>query len=513
MRPSAGWFLLSAVRVAGQHRYTSGKRRCPNCVRLVRDLAHAEAHLARLEQQIRDLKEKLGSQSEMVVELEREIEEWRRGYRARGKRYPQRQAGGRGAPKRAGRPAGNADAFRPRPDECDRTVPMPAGPCEKCGGKTREAGAALVYCGEEIRLEREVVGYALEGGECVGCGHRQYAKLPAELGPRPMAGTNAQALVVTLRKDMGLSFGKIARLFRVCAAFEITRGGLVQMMGRTRERLLRALTEIQQRLRSLPFAHMDESGARHRGRSTHLWIACHKELSFFEHGPGRDYGVVVRILGDDYAGIVVVDSYAAYPKYIHDAATAGASLQACWAHLLREAVRVAEIEGSAQAADFHRRLRAVYLRAMGVAEVEEPWLNRPGVARLQARMVGFAEPLLRFVETPGLPADNNQAERDLRRFVMLRHTSFCTRSNEGMMDLTHLLSRDQTLRKQGRTWFEYLSAALAAYHRRRPFPSVFAPRSARERGAGRADARMQGRASRGARRRPRSVLAHRPSMI
>jgi len=206
----------------------------------------------------------------------------------------------------------------------------------------------------------------------------------------------------------------------------------------------------------------------------------------------------VRILGPDYAGILVVDFSAAYGRYVRELATGGAQRQGCWAHRLREARRVAEIEASDEAVDFARRLCELYARAQEIANRKEPWRNTPGdflglfrrfenlatredlrvspgVARLQDRMVAFAVPLLRFVETPGLPPTNNQAERDLRPFVLLRHTSFCTRSDEGMKDLCHLLTVTQTLRKQGRTWLDYLPGALAAHWEGRPLPSVFAP--------------------------------------
>jgi len=350
---------------------------------------------------------------------------------------------------------------------------------------------------EGVRFVREVVGYRLQEGECPCCGHRQFAHLPAELGPRPKTDVETQGLALVLRNEIGLSFGKIARLFGV-AGLNITKGGLVQMMRRTRQRLLPVRGEIQQRLRSTAFAHVDETGARHRGSNSYLWLACTAELSFFEHGPGRCAEVIVRVLGPDYAGILVVDFYAAYGRYVSELATGGAQLQGCWAHLLREARRVAEIEPSDEAVDFARRLRALYARTREIARRKEPWRNTPGdflglfrrfenlatredlrvspgVARLQDRMLAFAVPLLRFVETPGLPPTNNQAERDLRPFVLLRHTSFCTRSDEGMKDLCHLLTVTQTLRKQGRTWLDYLPGALAAHWQRRPLPSVFAP--------------------------------------
>ena len=471
---------------------------CPNCARLTHLLHQEDQRLLRMEEEIRRLREKLGQDDEQVRKLERELEEWRRGFRARGKRYPEHRPGRSGPPKRPGRPAGHRGAFRPRPgpDDCDRMVPVPPGTCENCGKADCEpTGAEVLYPVEGVRFVREVVGYGLQEGECPCCGHRQFAHLPDELGPRPKIDVETQAFALTLRNDIGLSFGKIAKLFGV-AGLQITKGGLVQMMRRTREMLLPARIEIRDRLRQLPYAHMDETGARHQGRSTYIWLACNPELSFFEHGPGRGAEVIVGILGENYGGIIVADFYAAYVRFVNELATGGARLQSCWPHLLREAWRVAEIQESEQTADFARRVHALYDRAKEIAARDQPWLRTPGdflglwrrfenlalderfaaspdVVRLQERMIRFHESLLRFVETPGLPGGNNQGERDIRAFVILRHTSFCTRSDEGMKDLSHLLTVTQTLRKQGRTWFDYLPQARAAHHQGRPLPSVF----------------------------------------
>lgn len=498
-RTASGGLVCPVGTRSRQGRKRRGQR-CRSCVRLTRLLHQEDQRLLRMEEEVRRLREKLGQDDEEVRRLERELEEWRRGFRARGQRYPDRRLRRRGPPKRPGRAAGHPGAWRARPgwEDCDRTVAVAPGRCESCGrAECKPTGVEVLYPVEGVRLVREVVGYGLQEGRCPGCGHRQFAHLPDELGPRPKTDVETQALALTLRNDIGLSFGKIAKLFGL-AGLAITKGGLVQMMRRTRERLLPARVEIQQRLRRSSFAHLDETGARHCGTNSYLWLASTLELSFFEHGPGRGAEVIVRILGADYAGILVVDFYGAYLRYINELAMGGARLQTCWPHLLREADRVAEIEQTEEAADFARRLHVLYGRAKEIAERKRPWLSTPGeflglfrrfenlatraelrvspeVARLQDRMDRFAAALLRFVETPGLPSGNNQAERDLRPFVMLRHTSFCTRSDEGMKDICHLLSLTQTLRKQGQTWFRYLPAALSAHWRGEPLPSVFAP--------------------------------------
>ena len=68
--------------------------------------------------------------------------------------------------------------------------------------------------------------------------------------------------------------------------------------------------------------------------------------------------------------------------------------------------------------------------------------------------------LLLFLDYPFVPIQNNQAERDLREFVILRKISGETKSLAGDRSIERHLSIIQTARKQGLNVFETLHGLL-----------------------------------------------------
>ena len=63
------------------------------------------------------------------------------------------------------------------------------------------------------------------------------------------------------------------------------------------------------------------------------------------------------------------------------------------------------------------------------------------------------------LQVPGVPMDNNQAERAIRPHVIIRHRSYQSRSPTGMATHANLMSLVQTLTLQGRAIGETLRTA------------------------------------------------------
>ena len=184
---------------------------------------------------------------------------------------------------------------------------------------------------------------------------------------------------------------------------------------------------------------MDETGLRVQGTLWWLWFAGDVTFSYFHLDPSRGHEVVWLLLGKDFAGLVVCDFMGAYTA-------AGLELLRCWAHLMREAERVADVSPSEQTTEFYPRLQEVYKqallaqhtqlledryavwRALGRLVSDEPLGGHAEVARLQGRIDRHVDELLRFLELRTLPGTNNLAEQDLRPAVQMRHVMFCLRS-------------------------------------------------------------------------------------
>ena len=78
----------------------------------------------------------------------------------------------------------------------------------------------------------------------------------------------------------------------------------------------------------MPVVHADETGWREDGHNGYVWTFSTPTERYFLRR-GRSQAVVDEVLGDQFAGVLVSDFYAAYHHY-------DGPKQRCWAHLLRD---------------------------------------------------------------------------------------------------------------------------------------------------------------------------------
>ena len=68
-----------------------------------------------------------------------------------------------------------------------------------------------------------------------------------------------------------------------------------------------------------------------------------------------------------------------------------------------------------------------------------------------------------FLDTPGVPSDNNHAERQIRPAVIIRKNSLCNRSEEGAATQAILMSVYRTLKLRGLDSTQTIAAALRTF--------------------------------------------------
>ena len=173
--------------------------------------------------------------------------------------------------------------------------------------------------------------------------------------------------------------------------------------------------------------------------------------------------MVDEVLGDEFAGVLVSDCYAAYHHY-------DGPKQRCWAHLLRDihdrrvlypddlplvqwADAVHQLYQQAKAfthpAEQQRRTAQLALERR-LLTICQPFLDDPsaGQSRLCRRIQRHIKELFVFVAEPDVPPDNNAAERSLRHLVISRKISGGTRSQQGTETKMALASIFGTWRAQ-----------------------------------------------------------------
>jgi hypothetical protein len=156
--------------------------------------------------------------------------------------------------KRPGRKAGDAHGRHghrppPAPGDVDETheANLP-GTCPGCGGAVEETGVASQY---QAEIPRKPITrrFNVHLGRCLGCGTRLRGRHPLQTSDALGAaasqlGPDAQAALVVLNKDAGLSHGKAAAVMTALFGVPVTRGASAQVALRAAGRLGPAHGEI-----------------------------------------------------------------------------------------------------------------------------------------------------------------------------------------------------------------------------------------------------------------------------
>ncbi len=199
--------------------------------------------------------------------------------------------------------------------------------------------------------------------------------------------------------------------------------------------------------------------------------------------------MVQRILGADWRSWLVTDFYAAYNLI-------PGRHQRCWVHLLRDlhdlkhtqVAQAAVLQWASDVRKLYDDVQAwltahpqptpaergteysdLLARACRLGEQYALTYDQPCCA-LAKRLLRHQAELFQFILVPGLPADNNQAERGIRPLVVMRQISGGTRSEEGTKTRLTLASLLHTWAARNLNPFTECLAAL-----QKPTPTAAAP--------------------------------------
>ena len=392
-------------------------------------------------------------------------------------------------PKASRKPAQPTAPRKSRPHGFARTRMTPTqrvehavAQCPDCG--TRLSGGWVQRTREVIDVPpvpAEVSEHVYIARTCPAC--RRRCLPPAQLEGMVMGkqrlGVNLVSLIAMLREEARLPIGVIQGYLRIVHQLRLSVGAIVDAVQRTAQKAQAAAAEILTQIRASPVVHADETGWRQDGNNGYVWTFSTPTQRYFPCSSqgqalrrGRGKAVVDEVLGEEFAGVLVSDFYAAYHHY-------DGPKQRCWAHLLRDihdlrtlypddaplarwADAVHELYVQAKAFTHHqqkpRRAAQLALERRLLA-ICQPFLDDPSAtpSRLCRRIerhlkslprTGYGE-LFVFVAEPEAPSDNNAAERSLRHLVVSRKISGGTRSERGTDSKMTLASVFGTWRAQG----------------------------------------------------------------
>ncbi len=375
-------------------------------------------------------------------------------------------------------------------DKVDKVVVLRPKRCRGCSGALVGADPAprrhQVF--ELPRIVPIVTEYEVHSLNCA-CGTRTTATLPSGV-PTGAFGPSVVAMAATLMGVYRLSKRAVPELMRDVFGLSMSVGAVVGCQRIASKALAAPVEEAKAFVVEAAVKHADETGWREARRRAWLWTVVTATVTVFMVQTRRTADAARAILGRAN-GVLVSDRHGAYNWW------PVAKHQFCWAHLIRDFVKIAERRcdseriGNALLAETERmflwwhRVRdgtlarstfRVYMRSVQ-RRVEALLAEGAAVphfktARTCAKLLKRADALWTFLYIEGVEPTNNTAERAVRHGVLCRKTSYGTHSEEGSRFIERILSVHATLRQQQRNVLHFIYDACRAALDGTPPPSL-----------------------------------------
>ena len=390
-------------------------------------------------------------------------------YGRRKKKDPPQSPQAPGLPAKRGAFFGHLGWFRKKPGHINKIIEVHLKRCPVCGGKDlKECGGIMTHTQEDIVLAHPSVSlYRKHRYYCRGCRKVVTGQGEGEID-RGHIGPLAKTLAAYLKYQVKVSDRDIQKIFSDLFGLKFTVGAVLGFRTQLRKRLEPVYADLLRTIRRSRMVHADETGWKVDGQSHWLWSFSNKTTAVCHIDKSRGGKVPAAILGKAYKGVLVSDFFSAYNK------TASGSKQRCLVHLLRDVKRVEECaEGHPAIERFCKRLKDLVRQSVMLAEVRKTTtaadyakkrnrllesfrdlrLTDPAnkiIQRFVKRLDRHKEECLTFLDKPGIPWNNNHAERMIRPNVLLRKITFGNRSDEGTHNHNVLMSVIQTAKLNGK---------------------------------------------------------------
>lgn len=419
--------------------------------------------------------------SKLKTELEqaqKQIEELQRTVARQAAPFRRREALKVAERKRPGRKAGHRGMRRPRPVHVDQVVEQPLPACPRCGGPVHDRAPLTQYIEELPPVRPVVTRLTTWKGVCPQCGE-VHSTHPLQISQAQGAagvqvGPRAVAWATLLNKHFGIPLRKTCSILQRGFGLKLSAGGLAQMLHRVAAKLRPQYEALREQVRTSAANYMDETSWYVGDPHWVLWVCTAPQYTLYHVDPSHGGGVAEKLLGRDYAGVLVTDCHGAYKRMkcpqhkclahhlraLHKAR--GKNLKEAspyldaWERLWQEVLELCR-QREALPADLFAQRRAA-LEAARDELLARP-ATQPGDRSFLARMRNVGAHhfgcLYHDVE-----ATNNRAERAIRPAVVARKISCGNRTQHGASTWQILVSLATTAQQCGREFLDDLTAAL-----------------------------------------------------
>jgi hypothetical protein len=363
------------------------------------------------------------------------------------------------------------DSYRrnaPKESEVTDRVEHALTTCPDCGTLLIELKQIIRYREDLVnlidlaKLLKKVEKHIIGSGYCPTCKKRKTAM---DISPQvSILGDNIKKFVCYLSVIMRLSFEQVRCFLKDTADFHLSDGEITACLDQQAEILKPEKERLLHKVRGAPGRHYDETGWKVQtgGQGNYCWITRPTigEETVFLMGRSRGKGVALELQGAVDTQVGITDDYAAYDNLF-------TKHQLCMAHPKRKLKDLHEAKTLSATSrtsctqsyqvfsnlykDLESTLKTDYQQEVWLKKREEYIKRIKEIAiitnkdpqklkAIKKSLKANAEQYFTCLLQPGIPADNNKAERGLRHIVLKRKISYGSKSQKGATTMSILCS-------------------------------------------------------------------------
>jgi len=372
----------------------------------------------------------------------------------------------RGAPKGH---KGNTLSLNPQ-----EIIDLVAKYCGLCGSKnirpTGHIKKRKVIC--HIKAKSIIKQYNQTEYYCFDCNELFFAS-HKDLPEKGRYDRNIQALVNYYRFKARLPYNIIVDVMNNVHDVPMTSPTSLEITRRAANKLEPLYQALEEQVKDSDVIHGDETSHSVNGMNHWIWVFCNSLLSLFKFKKERGGDIVEKTLGKDFKGKLVSDGWATYTSFTRDNKIIH---QRCFDHLRREV----KFECKKKHPDLYKWCCNIYFMTKKGKEYKQEkrrhdmfekckselsilvsYMKRhKNLKKLATKIENGGDKWFTCILHPELPIDNNEAERSLRPFIVMRKIIGCLRSEAGVRVHEIMMSLISTWEKQGKNTFYSLQASI-----------------------------------------------------
>ena len=436
-------------------------------------IGNKDAFIANLEQKIKDLEEKINQNPSNSSKPPSSEPPWKE----RKKKKPSGK-------KKGGQPGHEGHSRKLLPiEQVDERHSIDPETCNSCGhsfrGNARKVGEPDIR--QRIELPTKLyhlTQFEYNTLECPCCGKATRAEIPSD-ELQMMFGPRMSAFICMMTSWFRISRREACNMLEEVFGIHVSVGTISKLEKRMAKATKEEYEAIRQAVLREKVVGIDETGWSDK---QWFWTLQSSMYSLFSIRPGRSTNDLLSIIGD-YDGYVMSDRYGVYNAIELD------KRQSCQAHLSRDYKAVKERGGEHEELadklialkdkvffEWHRfksgeiSREELQMQSKLPIEMFEALLERgkkmnlPKTSGLCKNLLKLFPSLWRFIFVEGVDPTNNGSERDIRKPVLWRKSSFGSRSETGARYAEQLPSICGTAKKQGLAKLFHIANLFAKFY-------------------------------------------------